>query len=60
VEGGVMAENKKKKNRSTGITFNIEFDADIGEIDDSLWDEDYDPPPMVKPEKAPDENRSKN
>jgi hypothetical protein len=45
-----MNDEKKKKKRPAGITFNIEYDADTGEIEDYLWDEDYDPPPMVRPE----------
>jgi hypothetical protein len=42
---------KKKKRRPAGITFNIAVDADTGEIEEEfLWDEDHDPPPLVKPE----------
>lgn len=55
-----MTEEKKKKKRPAGITFNIDFDADIGEIEDYLWDEDHDPPALVTPEKNPDKNKSKH
>jgi hypothetical protein len=51
---------EKKKRRPAGVTFNITIDADTGELDDYLWDENHEPP-LVKPEKGkPDKDRSKN
>lgn len=39
----------KKKKRKGDITHNINVDIETGEIDEFFWDEDHEPPPIVKP-----------
>jgi hypothetical protein len=43
-----------------GVEEIIEFHTSIGEIDDCLLDEVYDPPPVVKQSKIPDKDKSNN
>ncbi len=40
----------KKRNRGD-VNYNVIVDSEDGELLDFFWDEDHEPPPLIKPRK---------
>ena len=53
-----------KKRKSGNVSYNVMVDSEDGEILDFFWNEDHEPPPLIKPKKkkgeGPNEKERKN